>query len=158
MKDAANVWQFFCFDVQRGLWMHEDNLHVECFARADDELYAQSGNSILALNGTVGTLEAAPEWFAETGIQYYSYPDRKYVSHFVIRLHMEPTTDMQLFMEYDSSGVWVYSGRIQVRRTCTVTVPVRPRRCDHLRMRIEGKGEARIFSISRVLEMGSDVG
>ena len=157
MKDAANVWQFFCFDVQRGLWMHEDNLHAECFAQADDELYVQSGNSIVALNGTVGTLEAPPEWLAETGIQYYSYPDKKYVSYFVIRLYMEPDTKIQLFLEYDSNGVWCYSGSLHVRRTGTITVPVRPRRCDHMRMRIEGQGEARIFSIARILEIGSDV-
>ena len=160
MKDAGNTWQFFCFDVQRGLWIHEDGLHVECFAQVDDELYAQSNNSILALNGTVGTLEQHPEWIAETGIQYYSYPDKKYVSHFVVRLYMEPETDIQFFIEYDSNGVWVYSGRIprdSRRRTGTITVPVRPRRCDHLRMRIEGKGEARFFSIARVLEIGSDV-
>ena len=158
MKDASDTWQFFCFDVQRGLWMHEDRLHVKCFARADDELYAQCGNRILALNGTVGTLEEAPEWIAETGIQYYRYPDRKYVSHFVIRVQMDPTADMRLFLEYDSDGVWVFAGSIRVSRTRTVTVPVRPRRCDHMRMRLVGRGEARIFSITRVLELGSDVG
>ncbi len=158
MKDASQAWQFFCFDVARGIWIHEDGLHAECFAQVDDELYVQSGNQILALNGTAGTLEAPPDWVAETGIQYYSYPDKKYVSQYVIRMYMEPDTEIQVFLEYDSNGVWCWSGRYHVRRTGTVNMPIRPRRCDHMRMRIEGRGEVRIFSIARVIEIGSSAG
>ena len=37
-------------------------------------------------------------------------------------------------------------------------VPIRPRRCDHLRLRIEGEGDAKIFSIAKTIEIGSDIG
>ena len=157
MQDAYSAWHFFCFDVQRGLWMHEDELKAECFAQVGDELYAQSDNKIYAINGTVGTLEATPDWFAETGIMYYEYPDRKYVSRYNIRLNMKPGTRMQMYIEYDSSGMWSFAGDIHVPNTGTITIPVRPRRCDHLRMRFEGRGDVRIFSIARILEKGSDV-
>ena len=39
----------------------------------------------------------------------------------------------------------------------TVLLPVRPRRCDHLRLRLEGEGELRLFSITRTLRKGSDL-
>jgi hypothetical protein len=35
-------------------------------------------------------------------------------------------------------------------------VPVRPRRCDHMRLKIKGSGEAKIFSICKTIEGGSD--
>ena len=39
----------------------------------------------------------------------------------------------------------------------TFLLPVKPRRCDHLRFRISGTGAFKLFSIGRVLEAGSDV-
>lgn len=157
MKDAANVWQLFCFDAKTALWMREDSLHVEGFAAWSDELYAQSGNQILALNGTEGTPEEKLQWIAETGILLYAYPDQKYVSRFDLRMSMERDAKVQLYIEYDSSGLWNFQGEMKVSRTGSVTVPVRPRRCDHLRIRLEGVGDVQIFSLARNLEQGSDV-
>ena len=164
MKDVGSAWQFFCFDAAKGLWMHEDGLHAECFAAWGDELYAQSENKIIAINGTEGVKEAAPEWYAETGIMYYEQQlqgvgvrEVKYVSRYNIRLNMERTARAQIYIEYDSSGIWTFAGDIKVQETGTITIPVRPRRCDHLRLRLEGRGDVRIFSIIRVLTRGSDM-
>lgn len=167
MQDAAEDWHFFCYDAGKGLWMHEDDLHAECFAKIDDELYVQSANSIYAINGTtIGatgwTAEAAPRWIAETGIQHYEYPDKKYVSRYNIRLRMEKGSRVQMYIEYDSKGSWVFmgnveAGNISTDNTGTANVPVRPRRCDHLRIRLEGTGNVRILSIARILQKGSDM-
>lgn len=157
MKGIDNAWNLFCYDVKKGLWMREDDLHVECFAQWGDELYAQAQNRIIALNGTEGTEEQDFDWAAETGIQYYSYPDKKYVSRYNIRLFMGENANMQMFIEYDSSGVWNFAGNVKLPHTGNITIPMRPRRCDHMRLRLEGRGDVRIFSITRVLEQGSDV-
>lgn len=162
MQDAYNAWHFFCFDAGKGLWMHEDELHAEGFAQEGDELYVQSENRIVAINGTVGTLETPPHWIAETGIMHYDYPDKKYVSRYNIRLQMAKGARMQMYIEYDSKGPWIFAGDVEAGdimtdNTGTATVPVRPRRCDHLRLRLEGNGDVRILSITRVLSKGSDV-
>ena len=39
----------------------------------------------------------------------------------------------------------------------TAAIPIRPRRCDHVQLRICGEGEARICALTRVLETGSDL-
>ena len=157
MRDSANVWNFFCFDVKTGLWMREDNLHAEGFTAWGDELYVKSGDSIVTINGTEGTLENKVEWFAETGVMHYEYTDHKYVSRYNLRLKMEKDARLQLFIEYDSSGIWEFSGEVRVHRIDSFVIPVRPRRCDHLRLKIVGEGDVRIFSMARVLESGSDV-
>ena len=36
-------------------------------------------------------------------------------------------------------------------------MPVIPRRCDHVQLKLSGKGEMRLFSIARILELGSDM-
>jgi hypothetical protein len=158
MKDADNAWHLFVYDTKRNMWLHEDDLHVTAFARVGDELYAVSDGALWALQGTAGTPEPFVSWEAETGLMYYQYPDRKYVSRYNLRLYMQEGAEIDVYMMYDSSGEWVRQGRIRMKGTRTVTLPIRPRRCDHLRMKLVGKGEVRLYSIARILTIGSDVG
>lgn len=164
MKDTSQEWQFFVFDAQKGLWMHEDGLHVECFTAWGDELYAQVNNKILALNGTEGTLENKVSWAAETGIIHYEQTVRgygtqevRYISRFHFRLNMSRDASVTMYIEYDSSGLWQFAGNVKVPVTGAVTVPVRPRRCDHFRLRLEGQDDVKIYSIAKILGKGSDV-
>ena len=76
-----------------------------------------------------------------------------------LRLSLEAGHSAALYVEYDSSGCWLPSGSITAPAgggAFSVTLPVRPRRCDHLRLRLEGTGQLRLFSISRIMEKGSD--
>ena len=163
MRDANSNWHLFVFDSAKNLWIREDDLHAKCFAAVDDELYCISSEiqtlttvtKLLALNGTVGTAESAIEWKAESGLQYYQFPDMKYVSRYNFRMRCSGT--VKLYIEYDSSGTWIESGQISAMSAFdTITIPVKPRRCDHLRFKLEGTGEMRLYSIARVYEIGSD--
>lgn len=157
MLDPDNTAHLFVLDVKNALWMREDGLDVSDFIRVGEEIYAVSGDDLIALRGTTGELEDVILWRADTGMMYYEYPDKKYISRFNLRLTMERGSRLKLFIEYDSSGYWTPCGEIVFSGTNTVTVPIRPRRCDHMRLRLEGRGYARIFSIARILEMGSDM-
>lgn len=157
MKNSAGDWGLFVYDAKREIWIKEDALRVSHFAALEGELYALSGKSILALGGTLGEPEPFVSWMAESGILYYQYPDRKYLSRYNFRLQMEEGAWMDIFIQYDSSGIWERKGRIKFRGTGTVTVPVRPRRCDHMRIRLEGRGEFRLFSVAKILSIGSDI-
>jgi hypothetical protein len=157
MRDAAGAGCLFVYDIGRSLWIKEDGLAVTDFAALGSELYALSGGRLYALLGTVGETESHVDWMAESGILCYQYPDRKYLSRYNFRIQMEEGAWMDIYVQYDSSGVWERKGRINFRGLGTVTVPVRPRRCDHLRIRLEGKGEFRLFSIAKILSIGSDV-
>lgn len=160
MRNGKGEWNLFVYDISRGLWIREDDLKVTQFARMDDELFALVNNSIYALNGTLGTKESTVKWKAETGILHYEQPGKKYISRFNIRLYMNPTSDLIMYIEYDSSGVWEFACSLKIdnaRPAGTVNVPIRPRRCDHLRIKFVGEGDAKIFSIARILEKGSDV-
>lgn len=157
MKDTDGAWSLFVFDTARGLWMREDATQAISFATVGNELYcAPASGGILALQGTDGEPERIIEWFAESGILYYQYPNRKYISRFNLKLQMEKGARMRIFLEYDSSGRWEKSGEIIFQGTNTIMIPVRPRRCDHVRIRIEGMGRMKIFQWARVLEIGSD--
>jgi len=158
MRAADGTWHLFVYDLRRGIWMREDSLHAAAFASCGDELYCVADGALLALAGTVGTPEPFVAWEAETGMLGYQYPDRKYVSRYRLRLFMEEGAQLDVYLMYDSSGEWVRQGRIRRRGTGTVTLPIRPRRCDHLRIRLVGRGEVRLYSIAKILTMGGDAG
>lgn len=157
MKDGMGQSQLFVYDMGRGLWMHEDGFKADAFARVDNELYALSDKLLYAMLGSSGEEEAFVSWEAETGILYYQYPDKKYVSRFNVRVQMEEGAEMDIYIQYDSSGVWERKGRIKLKGTNTVTVPIRPRRCDHMRIKLVGKGGFRLFSVAKIITFGSDV-
>lgn len=157
MRDAEKNGHLFVYDTRTGLWCREDGSRVAAFATLGEELYALTEDGkIMALLGTEGTMENYVDWEAESGIMYYQFTNRKYISRFNVRIQMEEGAEMDVYIEYDSSGQWVRQGRIKQKGTGTVLLPVRPRRCDHLRIKLTGRGEFRLFSIAKVIELGSD--
>lgn len=160
MKDSGGAWNLFCYDAGKGMWHREDNTHAMCFAAMNDDLYYIDADTkkLMCVLGTQGTPETDLEWMAESGVIGYEYPDKKYLSRYNIRLQVENGGELRLYCQYDSDGRWEHTGTVRRRGTGTFTVPVIPRRCDHMKLRLEGKGVVRVFSIAKILELGSDVG
>lgn len=172
MKNANNVYCLFTYNSKTGIWYKEDHTKALGFGAVGDELFFidEASNSLVTVDGTMGTLEAEPEWSAEFGISgvenapgNFGSMTRSdingshYLSRFDIRMYLEEEGRAQLEIMYDSDGEWrKQGGEIRGNRMRTIVLPVVPRRCDHLRFRIKGKGEFRIYSISRNLEVGSD--
>lgn len=148
------------YDISRRIWHREDDVHAAMFARVRGDLLfvdAAAGNLVSA-SGKQGALEDNIEWMAESGIMGYEYPDSKYLGRYNIRMRADEDAIISMFIEYDSSGDWVPMGTYYGKNlTTTVNIPVIPRRCDHLRIKFEGRGEVIIYSIARILEHGGDV-
>lgn len=104
-----------------------------------------------------GTKEGDVAWSCETGLIGYSTVEQKYISRFNIRMSLAQGAHMDVLVQYDSDGVWHNQGRLQGVGTRTFMLPVRPRRCDHFRIRLEGSGGVRIYSFAKIFEAGSDV-
>ena len=56
----------------------------------------------------------------------------------------------------NSDGEWVKQGDLMGTSTQSFTVPVIPRRCDHMQIRLKGSGDVKIYSLAKILEIGSD--
>ena len=159
MKDKAGKWHLFVLDTAKGFWHREDATHALCFARCDDELYYIDAETkkLMAVNGTDGIKETAVEWSATTGLMGYNYVEHKYVSRFNIRMKLPEGSKADMYLEYDSDGIWHHAGHMDGVGTKTFMLPVRPRRCDHFRFKIEGSGDVKIYSLAKIHETGSDV-
>lgn len=150
------TYHFFAYDTHRSLWHKEDDTHALQFAHFGGELYFITKNGMIqTVLGTGTKAENTVRWMAETGMIGTDSPDKKYIARLDLRLSLSVTSEIDLYIEYDSSGRWEHLLLIVGDGTGSFSVPVRPRRCDHLRLRLEGKGDAKIFSVCKTMEEGS---
>ena len=92
----------------------------------------------------------------ETGIIGTDSPDNKYISKLNVRMMLDIDAKAYFSIEYDSSGTWEQLFTMSGTSLRSFTVPIRPQRCDHMRIRIEGIGNAKIYSITKTIEKVSD--
>lgn len=151
-------------DTRRGAWYREslpNGSIVDFTEHLGSLLCAAGGIEEIAHDNLeselIGTKEGNVAWSCETGLIGYSTVEQKYVSRFNIRMSLAQGAYMDVLVQYDSDGVWHNQGRLQGVGTRTFMLPVRPRRCDHFRIRLEGSGDVRIYSFAKIFEAGSDV-
>lgn len=159
MEDGSGAWHLYVYDTARGMWHREDDLRADAFCSCREELYCidhKTGKIITMLgSGTKDTGKV--KWMVQTGPMGTESPDMKYISRLVIRMTMGIGTRVRFFAQYDSMGGWEHLGSLTGTNLRSFSIPIRPRRCDHFRLRIEGEGEARIYSITKTIEQGSDI-
>lgn len=167
MKDSGGTWCLFVYDTRLGTWHKEDATHAEAWCSCQDEMYYidASDKKIRTVLGR-GTKDTSPiSWMAETGTimaltTSSNYPEwisnKKFVGRMLIRMSLDAGATMQVYIQYDSSGVWEKLWDMTGKNLRTFSFPVRPHRCDHFRLKLEGTGGAKIYSITKTLERGSD--
>lgn len=150
------------YDINAHAWHREDGLRVKWFAPVNTELFAvdMEDRLVSMLGGSGDFADGVDEgnitWEATTGIQHWYVTKRMYVARFVMRLILPQNATIRVEIEYDSDGKWVNQGVIKHSGTDSVLFPVRPRRCDHFRIRLSGTGGIKLFSIRKQLMQGSD--
>lgn len=158
MQNATSgEWDFLVYDTAKGMWHKEDNLQAAQLCSCRDELYCSlPDGKIITILGSGEAYEENVAWMAQTGIINASLPERQYLQRISIRMILEPGSQVSILVQYDSCGEWENLGNMVGSNLRSFTFPVRPRRCDHLRLRIEGVGKAMIFAITKTISGGSD--
>ena len=159
MSDAEERYHLFVYDTKKGMWHREDDTQAADFCNCRGDLYYidYADKQIKTVKGTGVAENDAITWEAITGIIGTDSPDKKYISRMDIRMSLQVGTRVVFSAEYDSSGTWEYLFMMAGTSLRSFAVPIRPKRCDHLRLRIEGIGDAKIYSICKTIEQGSDV-
>ena len=158
MEDSTGESVLMVYDTARGMWHREDGTKALAWCSARNELYY-----IDCADGKIKTVLGSGEadgepvsWMAETGVMGLDSPDNKYISKLTIRLSMDPGSGMDVYIDYDSEDVWHQVCSIVCNTLRSYTVPICLRRCDHFRLRLEGEGDVRLFSVTKTVESGSD--
>ncbi len=180
-SSGSNKRSLFVYDTKSEIWHKESCLgSIVGFACHNSNLYfIQKHLNNIMLLGMIDALqpygeftgelagysvEAAVSWYAETGLLGLELSGKKYFKSVALRFVLEETGDSQrpaylkLFAEYDSSGTWELLDQSIAQKTHSFNVKANiPKRCDHLRLKIEGRGKCTIYSISLTLQEGSEL-
>lgn len=156
MKDVTGTYQLFVYDMAKGLWHKEDDIHVDSFCSCRGEMYAIDHDSkrIITMQGIQ---EDDVEWMVETGEIGISSPDMKYISRLTVRLMLEPGAEATFSVKYDWSDEWEKLFTARGTNLRSFSIPIRPKRCDNLKLRIEGRGMAKIYTFTKTIEQGSEL-
>lgn len=162
MQDSADAWHLFVYEPGRSMWMREDGLHALDMAGYNTELYCIAADGTMLILGRPHIVPAGAvdedeiPWEAEFGDITGGSPNRKHITKVQLRLELEEKTWAEVYMQYDSDGVWRMISDFQAKRKKSVVLPVIPRRPDHFRIRIRGTGAVRISSLAIETAQGSD--
>ncbi len=157
LEGLDGTWQMLVWDNGRRLWHREDAFGAVAFCACREELYAIEAASgrIYALLGS-GTPEPEPvAWMAETGDLNITEPESRYLYRLQLQLFLERGATVRVSARYDDDRSWTQLCSLRGTGLKRFLVPVRPRRCSRLRLRLEGEGYGMLYAIIRTGEKGS---
>lgn len=180
MRDADYNYKMYVFDILKGTWVIEDDIQVSFMTYAANATYAIDFDGTLwcvnneAIKTTIfpaddlyprddlypgqiinGHIEEKIKWSFTTGDLGLENPFKKYVKRFNIRLMQDANSCVKFEVEYDSSGQWNYVTEHYADRKKSYEIPITVQRADHIKLRLSGWGEIRLFSIAKAVEGGS---
>lgn len=154
--------EIYVYDTKRGMWCAEDACGAVDFATADGKLYIAGGCE--DADGKYPIFAAAPGTAAEADMPWsftmprigYGLPNRKYVSRVLIRLEIGDAALPTVELSRDGGAWEVLSCAARVgtdgARTGSITIPIRPRRCESFRIRVSGIGAYKLTGITKYME------
>ena len=157
MKGEDGDHTLFVFDTNKKMWHKEDSTEAVQFCSHGGDLFYidRADNRIRSVKGQ-GIIETDFKWEAITGILGVNLPDSKYVSRLDVRLSLGYKTRVSFYIQYNSSGEWVHLYTVDGTKLQSATIPIKPIRCDHYQLKLVGKGDAKIFSITETIEEGEE--
>lgn len=173
MEDQEGAWQLLVYDTAAGVWTREDSTHALGFAscltetfmlRADGELYALlpgEYNKDFFMVGSDYTVYAQEEtdeevsWELRTGEILRELPDHKYIGKIQLYLELDPGARAEVALRRDG-GAWEKVQELSGGDQRRCTLPIYPRRCDRMEIRLTGVGHARLVNWSKYVGYGSE--
>lgn len=173
MEDQEGTWQLLLYDTAAGVWTREDGTHALGFAscltetfmlRADGELYALlpgEYNKDFFMVGSDYTVYAQEEtdeevsWELRTGEILRELPDHKYIGKIQLYLELDPGARAEVALRRDG-GAWETVQELSGGDQRRCTLPIYPRRCDRMEIRLTGVGHVRLVNWSKYVGYGSE--
>lgn len=162
MQDMAGVWHLFVYDTESRSWAREDNTRVLDWAW-DGELYFLKDNGQVWLTGNPRAIPAGAtaEGPVESMVEFADFveysPNKKGTSKLQVRVELDENSTLDVEIQFDSDGVWHRVKTLAATAKRSFVLPIIPRRSDHFRIKLTGKGGWRLWSLVRESYIGSDL-
>lgn len=167
MRNESDESVVFVYDTESDFWVKEDSEDIRWFAALGNELYfLNEKGELWSVNGSgkeeYGDATAEKEkdvaWMIETGDIGYEAPYNKYISGIQLYAEGEIGHTVRISIRYDNRmQPWTEVFQFTPAMRKSMVLPIVPRRCRIMNIRIHGTGPFKLFSIAKRVEEGSDV-
>lgn len=161
----------YIYDISKKMWHKEEYYQYQYLLNLSNNLYSvnfgypgkitlkkiagKSSEASEALEST--PTYDIPKWFVISGEFNAGLVSKKYITKFVFEMKLEEGAQASILLSYDDSDEWervFKTTEKQVKKI--ISIPIIPKRCERMKYKIEGKGQVKIYSILRSVEVGSE--
>lgn len=156
--------RMFVYDTELGLWTKESHLSLLGFSGSlDGRLFAYTYSSVFGMGISDNELytdkkvgEEYVKWHLETGDLGLDVPEFKYVNKLTLRAYIPTQSEVQFLISYDDKPFENIGDIRGLEETMTHVIHIIPYRCDHYRLKMQGHGKVRMYSLAIGYESESD--
>ena len=152
LQEHTGTDALYVYDKLLGQWHRETGFGARQMVSHAGKLYGLDKNGGLwLLRG--GKSRARVKWMARTGRISGWDGKRMVLKSLELQLLLANRARMDISVRYDDRGAWERIGTLtgSDRR---FLLPIRPKPCSHLELLLEGEGDIRLLSLTRVLRQG----
>lgn len=152
LQEHTGTDALYVYDKLLGQWHRETGFGARQMVSHAGKLYGLDENGGLwLLRG--GKSRARVKWMARTGRISGWDGKRMVLKSLELQLLLANRARMDISVRYDDRGAWERIGTLtgSDRR---FLLPIRPKPCSHLELLLEGEGDVRLLSLTRVLRQG----
>ncbi len=158
--NADGKRKLLTFDTNSRTWNIEDDLQIKFSAYGNGKLYIVDGDNVLR-EITSDESESNIEWYAESGdlIEWHrgrqgSAMDKKQVIKMKISAELSPGSYMEVLVKVNNDLLWKRVALLKTDNERKVfSVPFVPNRCDHYRIRLQGRGPMKLLGVKKYVRL-----
>lgn len=152
--EKDGISELFVLDTAKSMWHKEETENCKTLLEHAGNLYLCTENTIKIINSN---WYEDVEWYCVTGDIDASTHIKKYLSKIMARIQLESNAKIRFDIMFDSDGVWYKAYECRgLRRKQSLSIPIMARRCDHFKIKISGQGLFKLYSLTKVIEGGSE--
>ncbi len=164
LKDTDDARHLFVLNGSTGYWYREDGAEPVGFCNVFGSMYMATEDALWLLEGSgIEALESSPEdegkvaWYIETGDLDMANLYKRHLQKIMLRYRTDTDTVCRVMVRYDG-GAWKTVKKLGGKGDRNAeSVAIIPKRCDHMRIRMEGTGMMRLLEMNYTVWSGSEM-
>lgn len=155
LDNSAEKYELLCYDTTAKEWYREDEVNARGIACLD-------GLNIITEDGKLFEVDSKEpnEEVILSELEFADFieesPNKKTTSKLLIRVELEEDAELSVKMSFDSVN-YILVKTLTASGKRSYYLPILVRRCDRFRVKFEGKGTWRLYSLTREFSEGSSM-
>lgn len=143
----GDAYHLFAYETKHGLWVLEEDIRVNGFARIGKDLYMLMDSGQIWLSDS-GQPIAGLDWLVQFKPFYETILGRKIHSKLLIRTELPAGSELNVFVRYDE-GPWTKYAEIEGKTNDVTPIRIGLERADKFEIKLEGTGQCAVLNLYR---------